>query len=55
MHFKAVLEKLNKKVKDFENLNRALYEANEELRDFVHIVSHDFQEPLRKLLFLAIF
>jgi signal transduction histidine kinase len=49
MHFRTISNKLSKKVKSLEKLNHALNEANEELRDFVHIVSHDFQEPLRKI------
>ncbi len=48
-HLWALTDKLHKKVQDLEIMNNALQESNEELRDFVHIVSHDFQEPLRKI------
>lgn len=49
LHFRTMSNKLSEKVAELEKINRALNEANEELRDFVHIVSHDFQEPLRKI------
>jgi signal transduction histidine kinase len=49
MHLRALSDKLHQKVMVLEKTNQALHETNEELRDFVHIVSHDFQEPLRKI------
>lgn len=49
MHLWALTDKLHQKVQDLETMNNALQASNEELRDFVHIVSHDFQEPLRKI------
>lgn len=42
MHFRVLSDKLQQKIQELER-------TNEELRDFVHIISHDFQEPLRKI------
>jgi PAS domain S-box-containing protein len=33
-----------------KEVEKKLEETNEELRDFVHIASHDLQEPLRKII-----
>jgi PAS domain S-box-containing protein len=33
-----------------KEVEKELKETNEELRDFVHIASHDLQEPLRKII-----
>jgi signal transduction histidine kinase len=49
MHFKVLSDKLQEKIDDLEKVNHELQERNEELQDFLHIVSHDFQEPLRKI------
>ncbi|MBC8283907.1 MAG: PAS domain S-box protein [Nitrospinae bacterium] len=40
---KKITDKLQKSYKNLET-------TNEELRDFVHIASHDLQEPLRKII-----
>jgi light-regulated signal transduction histidine kinase (bacteriophytochrome) len=40
---KKITDKLQRSYKNLE-------ESNEELRDFVHIASHDLQEPLRKII-----
>lgn len=34
---------------ELKRINQALYESNEEMRDFFHTLSHDFQAPLRKI------
>ena len=32
-----------------KRINQSLYEKNEEMQDFFHSISHDFQAPLRKI------
>ena len=39
----------NRAIKDLENRSQSLRKANDSLRKFTYIASHDFQEPLRKL------
>lgn len=40
-----VVEKLNQ---ELQQLNKSLYEANQDLEHFTHITAHDLREPLRK-------
>lgn len=36
-----------------KKINHSLYAKNEELMDFIHFASHDFQEPLRKVFLFS--
>lgn len=36
-------------MKDLETYNEKLTRSNQDLRDFVHVASHDLREPLRKI------
>ena len=40
---------LEKYAEEMERLNRSLEQSNQNLRDFTYAVSHDLQEPLRKV------
>ena len=38
---------------ELKKVNRSLNSKNEELMDFIHFASHDFQEPLRKVFLFS--